>query len=191
MCSFCGKNFKQRNNYIVHKSLHKITTFKCNVCQNQFSQKEELQIHQNDTGHLEEVIQKNQELDAKHDELCTTDESSADSTKNDSNQESKCTDDNDTSTNQNPINVVDLKETIETDCDKESFVNVKTQQDVNTFKCDKCSKHFDSKSNLETHIKVVHQGEKPYICALCNKAYAYATSLQGHIELKHSVKYTF
>ena len=48
-----------------------------------------------------------------------------------------------------------------------------------------CNKIFSTKSNLRTHIKLVHEGVKNYICDICEKAFGLASDLRKHVERSH------
>lgn len=58
----------------------------------------------------------------------------------------------------------------------------------NLFKCLTCGKVYITEENLERHIKVTHEGEKPFSCKICDKLFAYESSLKGHVEIVHKVK---
>ena len=50
--------------------------------------------------------------------------------------------------------------------------------------CDTCGKAFQSKGNLNMHIKI-HTEEKQHECHLCGKKFLRPHHLQGHIEKTH------
>jgi uncharacterized Zn-finger protein len=194
-CSYCGKGFLQRSKYIIHKSFHKTIRYECTECQNQFSTKENLALHQKTLSHVGEKINEINEVDKNiknypHKainlelvnmvEPSTTIATSLTSLPN-----------NDVKT-LNTVESSELKdigtENQEDACRLEELSQDSESKDTNNvFKCDKCNKHFQSKNNLEAHVKVVHQGEKPFICEICNKAFAYQSSLKGHKEIVHQV----
>lgn len=49
-----------------------------------------------------------------------------------------------------------------------------------TFPCPHCDKHFTQARNIQTHIRAVHFGERPFICETCGKAFAAKGALQKH-----------
>lgn len=51
--------------------------------------------------------------------------------------------------------------------------------------CAKCDKTFQRPSHLENHVKVEHQGEKPYTCSQCDAKYNWATDLSRHKKREH------
>ena len=51
--------------------------------------------------------------------------------------------------------------------------------------CDDCGKSFCCKSNLNQHIKCVHEGLKVFSCKLCNKIYTQFNNLKSHIASIH------
>ncbi|XP_011506079.1 PREDICTED: zinc finger protein 676-like isoform X2 [Ceratosolen solmsi marchali] len=85
----------------------------------------------------------------------------------------------------NELKVIGVENQVAACREEELSQDSESKDTDNIFKCDKCNKHFQSKNNLETHVKVVHQGEKPFICEICNKAFAYQSSLKGHKEIVH------
>ncbi|XP_014210736.1 zinc finger protein 184 [Copidosoma floridanum] len=184
-CSFCGKDFLQRSKYIIHKSLHKAIIFECFDCQNQFSNKEDLLLHQKATGHNgEKLVEENETPQNSQCDLIK-ESNAVESENNIAVITMDCPTDNPSFLfikEDHELNDIDTEQQ---NTEYESIEELNSKTDV--FRCDKCNKHFDTKNNLDTHVKVVHQGEKPYVCELCNKAFAYQTSLQGHIEIEHSV----
>ena len=51
--------------------------------------------------------------------------------------------------------------------------------------CQVCYKIFTQKSDLNRHIKSVHQGEKPYPCADCGKDFSQKVHLIQHMRCVH------
>lgn len=64
---------------------------------------------------------------------------------------------------------------------------------VSTFKptehnyiCAYCTKGFERKDNLKSHMKTHGYIQKRYGCDFCDKAYLYASNLKVHIKLVHT-----
>ena len=51
--------------------------------------------------------------------------------------------------------------------------------------CDRCSKKFSNKDNLNTHVRTVHNKDKPYQCNQCFKKFGHKHHLTRHIEVVH------
>ena len=49
--------------------------------------------------------------------------------------------------------------------------------------CNQCEKTFSSKGNLNQHVKAVHEGIKPYICAQCGYRTARKSDLHKHLPI--------
>ncbi|CAH0558348.1 unnamed protein product [Brassicogethes aeneus] len=52
------------------------------------------------------------------------------------------------------------------------------------YKCNYCRRMFVLKSNMEKHIKEMHQDEK-FICEICSKLFNRKNNLESHIKQKH------
>ena len=59
------------------------------------------------------------------------------------------------------------------------------------YKCGVCEKNLDSKSALNYHIEVVHEGLKKYKCDKCGKSFGLSGHLKDHIEAVHEGKKNF
>ena len=46
---------------------------------------------------------------------------------------------------------------------------------------------FNQSSNLQTHVKRIHTGDKSYKCDVCGKKYSISSDLQAH-KLSHTYK---
>lgn len=55
------------------------------------------------------------------------------------------------------------------------------------YPCNICGKVFYLKNKVNTHVRVVHQGLKNYICPYCNKAFGSAQTLRDH-KMMHTGK---
>lgn len=49
------------------------------------------------------------------------------------------------------------------------------------YKCDECSKEFNSPYSLNVHSRSIHNGEKPYTCDKCERTFSYSNSLKIHM----------
>lgn len=188
-CNHCGKGFVQRSKYIVHQSLHKTIRYECTECQDQYLSKEDLLLHQNDSGHSgDQEIEANDMEDINVDpdesvniELLNTVEPNQTMTSSLIANDENCSS---TTMENNQPDAAQGDAVMEEELYQEFEAK---DEEEGTYRCEKCSKHFQSKDNLETHIKVVHQGEKPFVCDVCSKAFAYESSLKGHMEIVHQV----
>ena len=48
------------------------------------------------------------------------------------------------------------------------------------FKCIKCDKECLDPPTLGNHIKIVHEGENPFVCGVCKKSPKSKVALKGH-----------
>uniref|UniRef100_A0A7S1TE55 C2H2-type domain-containing protein n=1 Tax=Compsopogon caeruleus TaxID=31354 RepID=A0A7S1TE55_9RHOD len=62
------------------------------------------------------------------------------------------------------------------------FPTVKCRQ---SFNCHICRKEFDRKSNLNKHIRQVHEKLRPYGCNICGKKFGQKSSIDKHILVVH------
>ncbi|XP_065207343.1 zinc finger protein 142-like [Planococcus citri] len=49
--------------------------------------------------------------------------------------------------------------------------------------CDLCKRHFSSKSNLKEHMKMIHDGIKPFKCPTCGRKFYKKKDLEHHLTL--------
>jgi len=57
------------------------------------------------------------------------------------------------------------------------------------FVCSECSRAFNQKNALETHLKK-HRGERPYQCSYCSVAFTQKGNLNTHIKRAHRSELT-
>ena len=194
ICSYCGKGFLQRSKYIVHKSFHKTIKYECVECLRHFSSNENLMFHQETAGHTGEQIYEVNDIDneIKSDVDEFTNAHAINTTNSSTNIAAappaipSNNSSSNTIENNRLENVAD--EPQEEGNLEEETSHLEFQDSENTFRCDKCIRHFETQDKLEYHIKVGHLKEKPFICDICNKAFAYETSLKGHKEIVHQVR---
>lgn len=56
---------------------------------------------------------------------------------------------------------------------------MRTHYGIKPYICDICSKEFNDKGNLKTHLRI-HTGERPYKCSVCCKAFKTEGQLKEH-----------
>ncbi|KAJ8681045.1 hypothetical protein QAD02_016832 [Eretmocerus hayati] len=178
-CPYCDKEFVQRSKYIVHKSFHKITKYECTECYHQFSSAEKLSLHQKATLHSGKKKIEVNDKELERDFQAGLDIATA---KNDQHSSSS---NSILSQGVSQSLAVASEEGVAEDEEQVYLEYFDSSRNKSTFRCIKCNKHYISKDSLESHIKVVHQGEKPFKCELCYKIFAYESSLKGHMEIVH------
>lgn len=52
------------------------------------------------------------------------------------------------------------------------------------FRCKYCDRSFSISSNLQRHVRNIHNKEKPFKCHLCNRCFGQQTNLDRHLK-KH------
>ncbi|KAK2105714.1 hypothetical protein P7K49_015228, partial [Saguinus oedipus] len=50
--------------------------------------------------------------------------------------------------------------------------------------CKYCDRSFSISSNLQRHVRNIHNKEKPFKCHLCNRCFGQQTNLDRHLK-KH------
>ncbi|KAF5400243.1 Zinc finger and BTB domain-containing protein [Paragonimus heterotremus] len=56
---------------------------------------------------------------------------------------------------------------------------------VKPFECTFCYKGFTRNSDLHKHIDAVHKGLKPFVCDFCQRSFSQKSSLKRHVEAIH------
>lgn len=51
-------------------------------------------------------------------------------------------------------------------------------------RCKYCDRSFSISSNLQRHVRNIHNKEKPFKCHLCNRCFGQQTNLDRHLK-KH------
>ncbi|KAK2581207.1 hypothetical protein KPH14_008006 [Odynerus spinipes] len=166
-CQLCGRGFLQRSRYIVHKSFHKGVKYECRECKKLFTNKDNFALHQKMTQHTGCGIT---EISEEHDNNI---------------QNPVIENTNSASNNPLPNNTNNVETTFTNNQDMDitteiSDTNVANNSDKSIV-CEQCDKTFQTKESYELHVKVVHEGEKPFACNICNKSFAYQTNLKGHM----------
>lgn len=179
-CNLCGRGFLQRSRYIMHKSFHKGVKYECTECKKQFSNKDNFALHQKTMVHSGEGIIENVEESDVHTQepllsknaIVTSDEITVPSS----------------------TALIDSQNVPEsTILPVESLVD----ETEKTIECEQCHKQLQSKHAYEMHVKVIHQGEKPFICNvnksdkgfpcdICGKILNHPSSVVYHKEAEHN-----
>ena len=53
-----------------------------------------------------------------------------------------------------------------------------------SFRCKYCDRSFSISSNLQRHVRNIHNKEKPFKCHLCSRCFGQQTNLDRHLK-KH------
>ena len=53
------------------------------------------------------------------------------------------------------------------------------------FVCKFCNKVLTSKANLKTHVRIVHEGARPFGCELCGKTFTTKQHRDIHVKRDH------
>ena len=64
----------------------------------------------------------------------------------------------------------------------------KLKKEPLTLDCEECGKKFTHPSNLRTHFKTIHEGERNHQCNLCGNRFAQKGQMQRHKVRIHSLE---
>ena len=62
------------------------------------------------------------------------------------------------------------------------------REKINSFKCDKCTKTFQRKWNLKTHVKGVHDKIRDHVCQECGTGFTMLAWLNKHKQLHKDIR---
>ncbi|XP_035716312.1 PR domain zinc finger protein 5-like isoform X2 [Folsomia candida] len=54
------------------------------------------------------------------------------------------------------------------------------------FKCERCPQMCSRRSDLQKHVKVVHENQRNHSCTFCDKTCSTSGNLRRHVEARHS-----
>lgn len=63
--------------------------------------------------------------------------------------------------------------------------NVHEKKNLGSCECKFCNKTFMSKSNLKTHVRIVHEGARPFGCEFCGKTFTTKQHRDLHVKREH------
>ena len=58
------------------------------------------------------------------------------------------------------------------------------EKSVPRLNCEFCSKTFFATSNLNKHVRIIHEGERRFKCDGCHKRFAFRNHLHSHLRTK-------
>ena len=58
-------------------------------------------------------------------------------------------------------------------------------QGIRNFECQICNKSFGLKSDLNRHVKTVHENIKPFLFLICNESFRQKYNLPKHFKIFH------
>ena len=61
-------------------------------------------------------------------------------------------------------------------------------QGIRNFECQICNKSFGLKSDLNRHVKTVHENIKPFLFLICNESFRQKYNLPKHFKIVHENK---
>ena len=61
--------------------------------------------------------------------------------------------------------------------------------DMRSFSCQLCTSKLKSRSNLNNHIKAVHEKDKPFECLICSVRFLFNSQLNTHSKTVHDKTY--
>lgn len=62
--------------------------------------------------------------------------------------------------------------------------HLRTHTGEQPYKCRYCERSFSISSNLQRHVRNIHNKEKPFKCPLCERCFGQQTNLDRHLK-KH------
>lgn len=64
--------------------------------------------------------------------------------------------------------------------------HLRTHTGEQPYKCKYCERSFSISSNLQRHVRNIHNKEKPFKCHICDRCFGQQTNLDRHL-MKHEL----
>lgn len=185
VCKICNKRFNYpytlRNHHLLHHSDD--FPFECPHCPQKFKLKRYMTKHVSDKHEGDGVAKPKSDLDTC--KICDTPyvskvdllEHMKESHEHVINTHRKATDDSEKfacARCHKVYNTVD-----------DFILHVSNHRPKKKLVCDHCGNTFNTKSNLNTHVRLKHSTVRPFECDICNKKYALRTLLNQHVRFQH------
>ena len=166
VCPTCGKSFTNRANLRQHELSHtRGKSFSCTLCDNKFTTKQYLKIHE-----------KVKHGDGEKSFLCTQCDKMFITLSELKKHEFL-------HSGERPFECKVCQKTFTFKQTLERHEMIHTGE--KPYKCSKCDKRFTQPGQLKRH-ELLHTGEKPFVCKTCGKSFAQNSHLTRHMKI-HSV----